>query len=112
MVSGAAHYGCYFLVEIVGHLMVLLAVELDYFVLVDDAGDWLDVAGGGSTEELHESTLMGGTDHLMDRELPLHDFGSCVSLDLLSQGQDGLSHRAIENAAVIRRSDQLERTVA
>ena len=104
MVSGAAHYGCYLLVEVVGHLVVLLAVELDYLVLVDNAGDWLDVAGGGGSEELHESTLMGGTDHLMDRELSLHNFGSCVSLNLFSQGQDGLSHRAIENAAVIRRS--------
>ena len=92
MVSGAAHYGCYLLVEVVGHLVVLLAIELNYLVLVDNAGDWLDVAGGCSSEELHESTLMGGTDHLMDRELSFHDFCSCVSLDLLSQGQDGLSH--------------------
>ena len=112
MVSGAAHYGCYLLVKVVGHLMVLLAVELDYLILVDNAGDWLDVAGSGSSEELHESALMGCTDHLMDREMSLHDFGPCVSLDLLSQGQDGLSHRAIENAAVIRRSDQLECAVA
>ena len=43
MVRGAAHYGCYLLVEVVGHLMVLLTVELDDLVLVDDAGDWLDV---------------------------------------------------------------------
>jgi hypothetical protein len=35
---------------------------------------------------------MRGTDHLMDRELSLHDLGSCISLDLLSQGQDRLSH--------------------
>jgi hypothetical protein len=92
VVRGAAHYGCYLLVEVVGHLMVLLTVKLDDFVLVDDAGYGLDVAGGGSSEELHESTLMRGTDHLMDRELSLHDLGACVPLDLLSQGQDRLSH--------------------
>ena len=92
MVRGAAHYRCYLLVEVVGHLMVLLAVELDDLVLVDNAGDWLDVARGGASEELHESALVGGTDHFMDRKLSLHDFGACVSLDLLSQGQDGLSH--------------------
>jgi hypothetical protein len=92
VVRGATHYGCYLLVEVVGHLMVLLTVKLDDLVLVDDAGDWLDVAGGGSSEELHESTLMRGTDHLMDRELSLNDLGACIPLDLLSQGQDGLSH--------------------
>lgn len=88
MVGGPAHNGCYFLVEVVGHLMVLLTVELDYLVLVDNAGDWLDVAGGGSSKELHESTFMSGTDHLMDGELSLHYFCACVPLDLLSQGQD------------------------
>ena len=67
MVRGAAHYGCYLLVKVVGHLMVLLTVKLDDLVLVNDAGDRLDVAGGGSSEELHESTLMRGTYHLMDR---------------------------------------------
>ena len=92
MVRGAAHYGCYLLVKVVGHLMVLLTVKLDDLVLVDDAGDWLDVAGGGSSEELHESTLMRCTDHLMDRKLSLHDLGACIPLDLLCQGQDGLSH--------------------
>jgi hypothetical protein len=35
---------------------------------------------------------MRGTDHLMDRELSLHDLGASVPLDLLSQGQDRLSH--------------------
>jgi len=84
VVSGSAHYRCDFLIEVICDCLILFTVELNNFVLVYYAGDRLNIARGGSSEELHESTLMSSTDHFMDRKLSLRYLSASISLDFFS----------------------------
>jgi hypothetical protein len=83
VVCRATHYRGDLFVEVISHLMMLLPTQLNDFILMDYARHWLHIARSCGTEKLHESTLMGCTDHLMNRELSLDYFGSSVFFDLL-----------------------------
>lgn len=91
---------------------ILHRIHLNGLIFPNNARDWLDVAGCSAAKELHHATFLRCRDELSHRKLSFDYPNALLFFDLFTKFNDGLTNRAIENAAIIRRCDQFYLAIA
>ena len=93
MVGGTSHDRGHFVIEVVSKwvLAFFRCIQSQALILVDDAGDRLNVARSSTSEELLKSAFSAGADQLLHGELTLRNLDTALFFDFCGELNDTLA---------------------